>query len=161
MEVRSVLTNHSNNNSMLDQVQSDLKQAQLNRDEIKVSTLRLLLSEIKNAEIAKGGSLSDEDLVIVVQREVKKRKEAAEGFRKGGREEQAQTEEAELAVLQGYLPAQLSNDQLTKIVEDTINELGANSTADMGKVMGVVMGKVAGKADGGPVSSLVKERLSK
>lgn len=146
---------------LINQIQEDLKEAQLARDEVKVSTLRLLLSEIKNAEIAKGGSLSDEDVVSVIQKEVKKRKEAAEGFRSGGREEQAQKEETEMAVLQGYLPAQLSSEELTKLVEDTINELGAKTITDMGKVMGVVMGKVKGQADGGQVSALVKEKLLK
>lgn len=147
--------------NFLDRLQQDLKEAQLKRDEVKVSTLRLLLSEIHNSQIQKGGELSDEDVVAVIQREVKKRKEAAEGFRSGGREEQAQKEEAELAVLQTYLPAQLSNEELTRIVEDTINELGAKSLSDVGKVMGVVMGKVKGRSDGGMVSTLVKERLSK
>ncbi|OGE36956.1 hypothetical protein A3B45_03795 [Candidatus Daviesbacteria bacterium RIFCSPLOWO2_01_FULL_39_12] len=147
--------------SFLDRLQQDLKDAQLARDEVKVSTLRLLLSEIKNAEIAKGGSLADEDIVGVIQREVKKRKEAAEGFRKGDREEQAQKEESELTILQIYLPAQLTNEELTKLVDETINEAGAQSLADLGKVMGMVMGKVKGQADGGAVSALVKERLSK
>ena len=147
--------------SFLDRLQQDLKDAQLARDEVKVSTLRLLLSEIKNAEIAKGGSLADEDIVGVIQREVKKRKEAAEGFRKGDREEQAQKEESELTILQIYLPAQLTNEELPKLVDRTINEAGAQSLADLGKVMGMVMGKVKGQADGGAVSALVKERLSK
>lgn len=145
---------------LLDQVQNNLKQAQLARDETTVSTLRLLLSEVKNAEIAKGGELSDEDVVSVIQREVKKRKEAAEGFRKGGREEQAQKEESELNILQSYLPAQLGNEELTKIIEGTINEVGAKSVVDMGRVMGVVMGKVKGQADGEVVSALVREKLS-
>ncbi len=139
----------------------DLKQAQLARDEVKVSTLRLLLSEIKNAEIAKGGALLDEDIISVVQKEIKKRKEASLAFRQGGREEQAQKEEAESKVLEGYLPTQLSDEALTKIVEDTINELGATTMADMGKVIGLVMNKVKGQADGGSVSQLVKDRLSK
>lgn len=142
------------------QIQNDLKEAQLARDELKVSTLRLLLSEIKNAEISKGTQLEDSDIVIVVQREVKKRKESSSAFRNGGREEQAQKEELEAKVLEGYLPRQLLNEELTKIVEESINELGAKSIQDMGKVMGVVMGKVAGGADGNTVSSLVKERLS-
>src|SRR3989344_8227175 len=141
----------------LDQLQEDLKQAQLAKDEIKVSTLRMLLSEIKNAEIAKGEALAEPDLVQVLQREVKKRREAAEGFRSGGREESAQKEESELAVLQAYLPQQLSNEELTKIVEEVINEVGASSISDMGKVIGAVMGRVKGQADGGAVSSLVKE----
>ena len=145
---------------MVDELQNDLRKAQLARDETRVSTLRLLLSEIKNEEIKKGGQLTDQDLVSVIQREVKKRKEAAEGFRKGGRENSALREEAELAVLQGYLPQQLSNEELTKLVDRAINELRASSTADMGKVIGAVMDKVAGRADGGTVSALVKDKLS-
>lgn len=145
---------------MVDKIQSDLKEAQLSRDEVKVSTLRLLLSEIKNTEISKGGALSDEDIISVVQKEVKKRKEAAIGFRSGGREEAAQKEEAESLILENYLPTQLSNEELTKTVESTITELGATSISDMGKVIGAVMGKVRGQADGGSVSSIVKDRLS-
>lgn len=145
---------------LTDQLQEDLKQAQLARDEIKVSTLRLLLSEIHNVEIQKGGVVSEGDVTSIIQKEVKKRQEAAAGFRQGGREEQAQKEEKELDILKVYLPTQLSNDQLTKIIEESIKEVGASSIQDMGKVMGVVMGKVKGQADGGMVSSLVKERLS-
>lgn len=145
---------------MVDRLQKDLKQAQLARDEIIVSTLRLLLSEIKNAEIAKSMPLGDQDIISIIQREVRKRKEAAEGFRKGGREQSAQKEEAELRILEAYLPAQFSNEELTKIVESSINEVGAKSMADMGRVMGIVMSKVMGRADGGSVSVLVKEKLS-
>ncbi|MDD5147632.1 MAG: GatB/YqeY domain-containing protein [Candidatus Daviesbacteria bacterium] len=145
---------------MLDELQTDLKNAQLARDELKVSTLRLLISEIHNVEIQKGTPVSKEDVILVLQREAKKRKEAASGFRAGGREEAAAKEEAELKILESYLPLQLSNEELTKIVLDTINELGANSPADMGKVIGAVMGKVKGRADGATVSNLAKERLS-
>lgn len=144
---------------LLDQIQSDLKDAQLARDEIKVSTLRLLLSEIKNAEIAKGGPLSDEDIISVVGKEVKKRKEAAVGFRAGAREDSALKEESEAKVLESYLPAQISSEELVKIIEETITEVGASSISDMGKVIGAVMGKVKGRADGGIVAGLVKERL--
>ena len=146
---------------MLDKIQSDLKQAQLSRDEIKVSTLRLLISEIKNAEIAKGNNLEDQDIISVIQKEAKKRKEAIVAFRAGGREESAVKEESELKVLENYLPAQISTEELTKIVEESINEQGATSIQDMGKVIGAVMGKVAGRADGGTVSALVKEKLAK
>ena len=145
---------------MVDKIQADLKQAQLSRREAEVSTLRLLLSEIKNAEIAKGGDLGDPDIISIVQKEVKKRKEAAVGFRSGGREEQALKEEAESLILEGYLPAQLQLEELTKIVESSITEVGANSVQDMGKVIGAVMAKVKGQADGGVVSALVKEKLS-
>ena len=145
---------------MASNFREDLKNAILSHDEVKVSTLRLLISEIKNLEIAKGQPLNEADIVSVIQKEAKKRKEAAAGFRSGGREEQAKREEAELAILEAYLPAQISNEELTKIVEDTITEVGAKSIADMGKVMGVVMGKVSGQADGGTVSALVKQKLS-
>ena len=147
---------------LLDQLQNDLREAQLAKDEIRVSTLRLLLSEVHNLQIQQGQAqgLSDQDVISVIQKESKKRKEAAEGFRAGNREEQAKKEEAEGAVLEDYLPSQLSNEELTKIVEDSINEIGAKSLADMGKVMGSVMSKVKGQADGGLVSSLVKEKLT-
>ena len=146
---------------LLDQIQTDLKNAQLARDEIKVSTLRLLLSEIHNAQIQKGAKVSDQDVILVLQSEAKKRKEATAAFRSGDREEAALKEEAELKILEGYLPSKLSNEELTKIVLDTINELGATTIADMGKVMGVVMSEVKGRADGGMVSAMVKEKLSK
>lgn len=150
---------------MVDKIQADLKQAQLVRDEVRVSTLRLLLSEIKNAEISLRQSsgqatIADHDIISVIQKEIKKRKEAAVGFRSGKREESALKEEAESKVLQNYLPAQLQLEELTKIVETTINELGATSVSDMGQVIGMVMGQVKGRADGASVSMLVKERLS-
>lgn len=145
---------------MVDEIANALKQAQLDRDEAKVSTLRLLLSEIKNAEIAKGEPLSNEDIVSVVQKEVKRRKEAAAGFRSGGREESALKEEAELKILEAYLPAQMQLEELTKIVEDTITEVGGSSISDMGKVIGAVMGKVKGQADGGTISAIVKSKLT-
>ncbi len=146
---------------MVDKLRQDLKQAQLNGDEIKVSTLRLLLSEIQNNQIKKGPEvqLSDEEIISIIQREIKVRKEAAEGFRKGGREDSALKEEAEQKVLEVYLPAQLSIGELTQIVETSINETGATSMQDMGKVIGMVMSKVKGQADGGSVSAIVKEKL--
>lgn len=144
---------------LLEQIQSDLKNAQLARDEIKVSALRLLLSEIHNGQIQKGADLAEEDIIAVVKREAKKRKEAALAFRSGSREEAAVKEEAELKILEGYLPAQMSQEELAKIVEESISEVGASSLADIGKVMGVVMGKVKGQADGGTVSTLVKTKL--
>lgn len=144
---------------MLLKIQTDLKVAQLARDEVRVSTLRLLLSEIKNREISKGGNLADPEIISIIQKEVKKRNEAAAGFRSGDREESAQKEELEAKVLESFLPAQMSSGELTKLVEETITELGAAGAADIGKVMGAVMGKAAGRADGGTVSGLVKERL--
>ena len=144
---------------LFEKIQSDLKEAQLSRDELKVSTLRLLLSEVKNLEINKGNPLSDQDIISIIQKEVKKRKEAVLGFRSGQREELAQKEESEAKILENYLPEGLTGEELTKIVESSITEVGATTIAEMGKVMTNVMAKVAGRADGGTVSSLVKERL--
>lgn len=145
---------------MEEKIKNDLKNAQLNKDETAVSTLRLLLSEINNLRIQKGGELTDQDLISVVQKEVKKRKEAAAGFRQGSREDSALKEEAEAKVLEGYLPEQISDEELTKIIAESINNLGASSMQDMGRVIGQVLGKVGQSADGSRVSSLVKEKLS-
>lgn len=145
---------------MEEKIKADLKQSQLDKDEVKVSTLRLLLSEVNNAQISKGSQLTDEEIISVVQREAKKRKESIEAFKGAGRAEAADREEAELLILQSYLPSQISSEELTKIVEETITELGATSIADMGKVIGAVMGKVGQSSDGGSVSSIVKQKLS-
>lgn len=144
----------------MDEILSQLKQAQLDRDEIKVSTLRLLLSEIKNTEIQKQQPLTEQEIIAVVQKGIKQRKEASEGFKQGGREDAAEKEEAELKILETFLPSQLSNEELTKLVEEAITETGAKNIQDMGRVIGLVMGKVAGKADGARVSTLVKEKLT-
>lgn len=144
---------------LIDKLQADLRQAQLDKDTVKVETLRLLLSEGTYARIQKGEELTDTDLISVIQREIRKRKEAAESFKVGNRIELAEKEEKEAQVLVQYLPEQLSDEQLSKIIEEVINETGAG-VAEMGKVIGAVMPKVAGKADGGRVSALVKEKLS-
>lgn len=150
---------------MEQQVKNDLKNAQLEKANLEVATLRLLLSELTYLRVSKGlkdpeTSLDDSDVVSVVQREIKKRKEAAEGFRKGGREDSALKEEEEIVILEKYLPAQLSDQELQKIVEEVINNTGASTLAEMGKVIGLVMSKVGQGADGGRVSSLVKAKLS-
>ncbi len=144
---------------LLEQIQADLKQAMLAKDEAQVSTLRLLLSEVKNASIAKGVDLSDPDIISIIQKEAKKRNESVASFKSGGREDLANKELTELNILQTYLPAQLTDEEITKIVEDTITELGTTSISDMGKVMGAVVPKIAGRADGGKVSGIVKQKL--
>ena len=147
---------------MEDKIKQDLKEAMLARQDLAVSTLRMLISELKNASIAKGidSILTDSEVISVIQKEIKKRKEASAGFRQGGREEDAKDEELEGSVLERYLPSQLSDEELTKIIENTINSIGASGIADMGKVIGAVMGKVGQSAQGGRVSVLVKTRLS-
>ena len=146
---------------MESKLREDLKQAQLNRDEVKVSTLRLLLSELTYAKVAKKAeTLSDEEITAVLLKAVKQRKESIESFKSGGREDLASKEQAEMEILQGYLPSQMSDEELTKVIDEAINSTGASSMQDMGKVIGMVMGQVGAKAEGAKVSSLVKERLS-
>ncbi len=148
-------------NTLIENLQLDLKAAMLAKTPVKVSVLRMLLSELNYAKIQKGQDLEDADVTAVVQKEVKKRKEAAAGFRSGSREESAQKEEAEAEILTTFLPAQLSEEDLSKIVDEIISQTGAQSVTDMGKVIGMVMGRVAGQAEGSRVSMLVKERLNK
>ncbi len=146
---------------MLDRILEDLKQAQLKRDVVKVSVLRLLLSELNYLKIQKGlESLSDEDVFQVVRRELKKRQESVEAFKNAGRAEQSQKEEDEAKILENYLPAQMSDMELTKLVEDSITEVGAKTPADLGKVISLVLSKAGSGADGARVSALVREKLS-
>lgn len=145
---------------MEDKLREDLKQAQLSRDEVKVATLRLLISELTYAKVAKtADSLSDEDIISVIQKEAKKRKESIESFNKGNRADLASKEEAELAILQTYLPEQIADEELTKVIEEVITNTGAKTPADMGKVIGTVMGKVGQRVEGARVSQLVKDKL--
>lgn len=144
----------------LDKVSQDLQKSQLDKDELKTSTLRLLLSELKNETIKLRHELSDHESINVVQREIKKRREGASGFRQAQREELAQKEEAEERILAGYLPEQLSDEELTKIVEQSITDLGANSISQMGQVMAKVKEQVGQSADGGRISQIVREKLN-
>lgn len=132
----------------------------LKNDSIRVKVLRLLLSELQYAKMQKGDNFKHtEDIINVIQKAIKQRKESIESFEKGGREDLVDAEKQELEILQAYLPAQLSDEELTKIVDEAINKVGASSMADMGKVIGLVMGAVGGKAEGARVSGLVKQKL--
>ncbi len=145
---------------MENKLREDLKQAQLAKDEVKVATLRLLISELTYAKVAKQTeNLSDEDVISAIQKEAKKRKESIESFTKGNRPELASKEEAELKILETYLPEQISDEELTKIVEESITETGAASLADMGKVIGLVMEKAGQRVEGARVSSMVRGKL--
>lgn len=138
---------------------TDMKDAMRAGDKLRLSTIRFLLSELKNAEIAKGEELSDEETVEIVQRQIKRRREAIDQYRKGGREDLAEKEEAEASILERYLPKQLTDEEIIAVIEEAISQTGASSKKEMGKVMGAVMPKVKGKADGARVSRLVSERL--
>lgn len=144
-------------------LQNDLKQSMLARDELKTSVLRLLLSAINYYEIQKGGAgyeATDEDVLAVLQKEVKQRRESIEQFKAGNRQDLVDKETKELEILQTYFPAQMSEEEIITFVQQTITEVGATSIADMGKVMGALMSKVKGKADGRLVSQIVKTELS-
>ena len=130
------------------------------RDAERRDTLRLILASLKGAEKELQRPLSGAEELQVLQRERKKRIEAAEAFRNGGREEQAQAEERELAVLQEFMPEPLSEEELEEIVDDVIAEVGATSMGDLGRVMADVMPQVSGRADGSVVSQLVREKLA-
>jgi len=146
--------------SLIDRLEDELKQAMLARDEARRDALRLLLSSLRSAEKEFQRPLHDDEELQVLQRERKRRTEAAEAFRAGGREEQADTEERELAVLEEFMPEPLSEDELEEIIDDVIAEVGATSMRDIGRVMADVMPQVAGRADGSAVSQLVREKLA-
>jgi uncharacterized protein YqeY len=146
--------------SLIEQLEGELKDAMVARDAERRNTLRLILASLRGAEKELQRPLHDDEELQVLQRERKRRREAAEGFRAGGREEQAEAEERELAVLEEFMPAPLSEEDLEEIVDDVIAEVGATSMRDFGRVMADVMPQVSGRADGSAVSQLVKEKLA-
>jgi hypothetical protein len=148
--------------ALKDRLQSDLTTAMKARDEVTTATLRMLLTAVGTEEVAgkSARELSDDEVLKVVGREAKKRREAATAFRDGGRADRAERELAEEQVLTAYLPAQLSDDELAGLVRDAVAETGASSPRDMGTVMKAVVPKVAGRADGGRVSAAVKAALT-
>ena len=146
--------------SRIEELETEVKEAMLARDNDRRDALRLILSSLRSAEKDLQRPLSDGEELQVLQRERKKRIEAAEAFREGGREDRAEKEEAELAVLEEFMPAPLSEDELEQIVDDAIAENGATSLQDLGRVMADVMPQVAGRADGSAVSQLVREKLA-
>ena len=146
--------------SLIAQIEEELKDAMRARDDDRRDALRLILSSLRSAEKDLQRPLSDDEELQVLQRERKRRVEAAEAFRGGGREEQAEQEERELAVLEEFMPEPLSEDELERIVDDVIAEVGATSMRDIGRVMADVMPQIAGRADGGTVSQLVREKLA-
>ncbi len=142
-------------------VQDDLHTAMRAQDKLRSGTLRMVLTAITNAEVAgtEHRELSDDDVLGVIAKEAKKRKEAAAAYTEAGRGELADQENAELEVLEAYLPAQLGDDDLRALVAEAIAETGASGMQQMGQVMKVAQAKVAGRADGGRVAALVKESL--
>ena len=146
--------------SLIARIESDLKEARLARDDERRDALSLILNSLRQAQKELQRPLSEEEELQVLQRERKRRVEAAEAFRAGGREERAEAEERELALLQGYMPEQLSEEEIEEIIDDVISEVGATSIRDLGRVMAGVMHQVSGRADGSTVNQLVKEKLA-
>ena len=146
--------------TLIARIEDELKQAMAARDADRRDALRLILSSLRSAEKELQRPLHEDEELQVLQRERKRRTEAAEAFRGGGREEQARAEEEELAVLEEFMPEPLSEDELEEIVDDAIAEVGATSMRDIGRVMADVMPQVAGRADGSAVSQLVREKLA-
>ena len=149
--------------SIKEQLKIDLTEAIRGRDEITSGTIRMVLTAITNEEVAgkEARVLSDEEVITVLSREAKKRREAAEAFESAGRADKSALEKSEGEVIAKYLPAQLSEADIAAIIAEAIASTGAQGPGDMGKVMGAVKPKIAGKADGGLVSALVKAALNK
>lgn len=145
--------------SLREQLQTDLHDAIRARDEHRKGALRMVLAAVQRAEIEEG-PLSDDEVLALIQKEVKRRQDALEMIRKAGREELADVEAAEIEILRAYLPEPLSLAAVTELVQAAILEIGASSPADMGKVMRVLMPQVRGKADGRLVSGIVRDLLS-
>jgi hypothetical protein len=145
--------------SIKDRLKTDLVTAMKARDELKVSTLRLVSSSIKNREIDERKELDDEGVLAVLTTAAKQRRDSIDQFEKGGRQDLADKEKAELVIIQEYLPQQLSKEEVAAFIKEAIAETGAAGAKDMGKVMKALMPKVKGKADGKLVNELVKEIL--
>jgi len=148
--------------SLKEKLQNDLTDAMRSRDELRSSTIRMVLTAIKNEEVSgkEARELSDSEIITVLSREAKKRREAAEAFEQAGANDRAATEKAEGGVIAEYLPKQLSESEIKELIAAAIKESGAATPAQMGLVMKALQPKIAGKADGGTVSALVKAALT-
>jgi uncharacterized protein YqeY len=143
-----------------DQIASDLKQALKAGDDTRKRTLRLLMAAVHNAEIEKGAELDDPGILGVIAKQVQQRHDRAEEFRRGQRQDLVDKEGAEAAVLQGYLPAAMSREEIVEAARKVIAEVGAQGPRDMGKVMGPLTAQLRGRADGSEVAAVVRELLA-
>lgn len=143
-----------------EQINADMVTALKAGETDKVGVLRLLITAMKNEQIKIGAELTDEQALKVLASQAKQRKDSITAYQAADRQDLADNEKAELPIIEAYLPAQMGDDELEKLVQEAIDRVGATSPADMGKVMGVAMGKVQGQADGGRVSAMVKKLLS-
>lgn len=147
--------------SLRNKIPEDLKNALRNKQSLELTVLRMLQSSIKNKEIDNKGELNDEQVIQVVSSEIKKRRDAADEFSKVGREDAADKEKEEIEILMKYMPEQMSEDEISKIVVGAIDESDAESMKDLGNVMKIVMPKLKGKADGKVINNIVRAELQK
>lgn len=145
--------------SILERIQGDTKDAMRSRDRPRLTALRTLSAALKNSEIEAGRALSEEEEQTVLRRQLKQREEAAEAYRKAGREEQAESESAEAEIARTYLPAPLTSEELERIVDQAISETGASGMKEMGAVMGKATALAEGRAEGRELSAIVRNRL--
>lgn len=145
--------------SILDQLTNDMKLAMKAQDKTRLSVIRMVISAVKYAELEKNVSLNDDQVLDVLAREVKQRKDSLAEFERGNREDLVAKVKEELAILADYLPEQLTEDAVRAVITATISELGATSRADMGRVMGAVMPQLKGRADGKLINTIVQELL--
>ena len=143
-----------------DRIKDDMKTAMRERAKERLTTIRLILAAIKQQEVDRRVELNDADILAILDKMVKQRKDSIEQFNKAGREELAAKEQAEIEVIQVYLPQQLSQDEILVLVDEAISATGAESMRDMGKIMGMLKPKLQGRADMGQVSGLIKSKLS-
>jgi uncharacterized protein YqeY len=146
--------------SLLERLNSDIKQAMKNKEKDKLSVIRMIKASIQNEALKLGKEISEEEELTVLSREVKQRKDSLHEFDKAGREDLVEKIRTELQYVELYMPKQLSEEEVSEIVKQAISETGASSKAEMGKVMAVIMPKVKGKADGSLVNKLVQQHLS-
>ena len=138
----------------------DLKQAMKSRDEVKCSTLRLLISAINNAEIARRAALDDVDILGIIAKEIRQRQESIDAFKQGNRQDLVAKEESEMVLLQAYLPQQMTREEIIAAARQIIDEVGAQGISDKGKVMPKLIAQLKGKADGREINTVVTELLS-
>ncbi|MBP2241675.1 uncharacterized protein YqeY [Cytobacillus eiseniae] len=146
--------------SLLERLNEDMKQAMRNKEKVKLTVIRMVKASLQNEAIKLGTELSAEQELTVLSREVKQRKDSLHEFDKAGREDLVEKIRTELQFVELYMPEQLSEEEVSKIVQEAIAEMGAASKAEMGKVMAAIMPKVKGKADGAVVNKLVQQHLS-
>jgi len=146
--------------NLQNEISAALKDAMRAKDEAKLASLRLVLTAIKIREKEVRRSLEDQEVISLIASQIKQRKESIDQYRKGGREDLVKAEESELKILEGYMPKQLSAEEMSQALDEVIAEVGAVSLKDMGKVMKAAMAKLAGRADGRAINQMVKEKLS-